>query len=250
MPVKWTPETDQRLLLKILETHDFSLNPKKVSDAWLAKGENPKNQPTPRAITERLVRLRQLNKDSSNSNSEGHFSIGKGATNSAASTPRKPRAKLTPGGGGGSSKASSGGKRKQPGKSKVDEDEGVHVKMERADGYNDDGDDDVNDVEIVDTPTRKRPAMGMNMNMNMGFPIVGSTLKLEPMDDDPFLDGMSPSKRVRRASTLAPGMVSYLEEDGDEGEDDKDGSGSSSTEYVPKHEHDHDQEDDYDLFAA
>ncbi|KAL4782493.1 hypothetical protein BJX76DRAFT_358859 [Aspergillus varians] len=84
MPMKWTPETDQLLLLKILETHELKVNTAKVAEAW-SPGQN---RPTPRAITERLVRMRQMVKSSSAQGTEGHFSIGSGAS-STASTPRK-----------------------------------------------------------------------------------------------------------------------------------------------------------------
>ncbi|PGH06044.1 hypothetical protein GX51_02635 [Blastomyces parvus] len=56
MPVKWTPEMDQQLLLKILETHELSVNTVKVAKAWPA--DNPKAIPSPRAITERLVKIK------------------------------------------------------------------------------------------------------------------------------------------------------------------------------------------------
>ncbi|PGH33824.1 hypothetical protein GX50_03393 [[Emmonsia] crescens] len=56
MPVKWTPEMDQQLLLKILETHELSVDTKKVSQAW--PGDDPNAKPTPRAITERLAKIK------------------------------------------------------------------------------------------------------------------------------------------------------------------------------------------------
>ncbi|KAL2812116.1 hypothetical protein BJX63DRAFT_432927 [Aspergillus granulosus] len=34
MPVRWTPEKDQLLLLKILETHNLSVDTRKVAEAW------------------------------------------------------------------------------------------------------------------------------------------------------------------------------------------------------------------------
>ncbi|KAL8729261.1 MAG: hypothetical protein Q9166_004882 [cf. Caloplaca sp. 2 TL-2023] len=54
MPIKWTPERDQTLLLKILETSDISANVKLISETW------PENEeaPTPRAIQERLHKIR------------------------------------------------------------------------------------------------------------------------------------------------------------------------------------------------
>ncbi|KAL4745295.1 hypothetical protein BDW72DRAFT_211535 [Aspergillus terricola var. indicus] len=67
MPMKWTPEKDQLLLLKILETHDFRLDPKKVAEVWPTI-EN-QDKPTPRAITERLVRIRAMVKPGKSNNS-------------------------------------------------------------------------------------------------------------------------------------------------------------------------------------
>ncbi|KAL4763514.1 uncharacterized protein BDW70DRAFT_157928 [Aspergillus foveolatus] len=90
MPMKWTPEKDQLLLLKILETHDFRLDPKRVAEVWrksrrpffISKSEFRPNQqtqhtatienqdkPTPRAITERLARIRAMVKPGKSNNS-------------------------------------------------------------------------------------------------------------------------------------------------------------------------------------
>ncbi|KAL4949646.1 hypothetical protein BDW69DRAFT_188093 [Aspergillus filifer] len=93
MPVKWTAERDQLLLLKILETHDLKLDPKKVVAAWPSSEEKP----TPRAITERLVRIRASikggdKKGSSDSTSNTKLSIASGqrtGRQSVTSTPSK-----------------------------------------------------------------------------------------------------------------------------------------------------------------
>ncbi|KAL2853022.1 hypothetical protein BJX68DRAFT_265261 [Aspergillus pseudodeflectus] len=101
MPMRWTPEKDQLLLLKILETHQLAVDTKRIAEAWPA-GED---KPTPRAITERLVRMRAMVKSTASASGSpggektgGHFSIGKGVgRGSPASTPRashaNPRAK-------------------------------------------------------------------------------------------------------------------------------------------------------------
>ncbi|KAI9828884.1 MAG: hypothetical protein M1819_006499 [Sarea resinae] len=81
MPVKWTPEVDQILLLKILETHEISVDPKKIVVAWPSDRETP----TARAITERLVKIRKDAK----ANGAGNFSVGKGTSGSTPTTPRK-----------------------------------------------------------------------------------------------------------------------------------------------------------------
>ncbi|EEH17270.1 hypothetical protein PABG_07357 [Paracoccidioides brasiliensis Pb03] len=79
MPVKWNAEMDQQLLLKIIETHDLRVDTERVSDAW--PGDEPKAKPTPRAITERLVKIKSIIKNNN------------GAT--PTSTPRKKLATTT-----------------------------------------------------------------------------------------------------------------------------------------------------------
>ncbi|KAJ0421966.1 hypothetical protein BJY00DRAFT_311677 [Aspergillus carlsbadensis] len=98
MPMRWTPEKDQLLLLKILETHQLAVDTKRVAEAW-PSGED---KPTPRAITERLVRMRAMVKSSASASGTtggektgGHFSIGKGVgRGSPVCTPRVSPAKL------------------------------------------------------------------------------------------------------------------------------------------------------------
>ncbi|GLA71734.1 hypothetical protein AtubIFM55763_002214 [Aspergillus tubingensis] len=96
--MKWTPEKDQLLLLKILETHSLSVDAKRVAEAW-PKSLGP-DMPTPRAISERLVRMRNTARESSGM--EGHFSIGKGLktgspmTKSTASAASSPASVSTP----------------------------------------------------------------------------------------------------------------------------------------------------------
>ncbi|KAI9763019.1 MAG: hypothetical protein M4579_000082 [Chaenotheca gracillima] len=83
MPVKWTPDNDQILLLKILETHpSMSVDTSLVSAAW----PQDREKPSPRAITERLVKIRK--------SAGAHFSVGSAQSangGSAKVTPRKPR---------------------------------------------------------------------------------------------------------------------------------------------------------------
>ena len=58
------------------------------TDIHYSAGDDPNAKPTARAITERLVKMRQMVK----SNGAGHFSIsGKNGSSSTPSTPRKPR---------------------------------------------------------------------------------------------------------------------------------------------------------------
>ncbi|KAK4987473.1 hypothetical protein LTR50_004605 [Elasticomyces elasticus] len=82
MPVKWSPDTDQLLLLLILKTHSISVDAKKVADAWPNdRGEKP----SARAVTERLVKIRNLARASGGED----FSIG-GKGGSKPSTPSMP----------------------------------------------------------------------------------------------------------------------------------------------------------------
>ncbi|KAL4890506.1 hypothetical protein BDV59DRAFT_204221 [Aspergillus ambiguus] len=213
MPMKWTPENDQLLFLKILETHDFALDTKRVAEAW-PQGEN---RPTPRAITERLVRMRQMVKASPN-NSDSHFSIGKGT----ASTPRKPRS--TPKAAG----TTSTGKRKRRAKKRdeyefdesADDQAAVPIKMEAPVDH-----DDV----AIDTPTKEKKSLQPAF-ADLNLHLVGTTLKVEPRDDDPFVFGASLPKQVRTASTLPPGMVNF----GTDEEDREDEGGTSVWEYHPE----------------
>ncbi|KAI9814032.1 MAG: hypothetical protein M1827_003496 [Pycnora praestabilis] len=118
MPVKWTPDVDQILLLKILETHDLSVDAKKVSAAWPSDRETP----TARAISERLVKIRSMAK----ANGAGHFAVSSGRSTGntngngkGPSTPRKPRA---PKANGGTTTGNDGGsgKRKRTTKNVAD----------------------------------------------------------------------------------------------------------------------------------
>ncbi|KAL2041777.1 hypothetical protein N7G274_005561 [Stereocaulon virgatum] len=84
MPIKWTPEIDQILLLKILETSQVNADVKAIAAAWPTNHEKP----TPRAITERLVKIRNGSKATGTAS---HFSVSGSKTGSQGGTPRKPR---------------------------------------------------------------------------------------------------------------------------------------------------------------
>ncbi|KAI4159797.1 MAG: hypothetical protein LQ342_006308 [Letrouitia transgressa] len=80
MGVKWTPE----LLLKILETSDVRIDSKAVAERW------PKEKgfsPTPRAIQERLIKIRQI--------AQASFSISshKAKIDNKGAPPATPRAR-------------------------------------------------------------------------------------------------------------------------------------------------------------
>ncbi|PLB41535.1 uncharacterized protein BDW47DRAFT_122577 [Aspergillus candidus] len=227
MPVKWTPEKDQLLLLKILETHELSVDTKKVADAWPA-GES---RPTPRAITERLVRMRQMVKQSSKDSSEGHFSIGKGGS-SNPSTPRKPRK-----GPGSATATPSSGKRKRVANGPA---MSSPIKQELEDGMN------VGSVPIKleQDSSLSRPSFGAvpYANGREETGVTGSTIGLESQVgsgvDRVGVDyhlimrdrDVSPTKRPRRAAVPAPGMMRYMVDEDDDGVDVE----SSASEYVPE----------------
>ncbi|MCJ1397945.1 hypothetical protein MMC11_001141 [Xylographa trunciseda] len=87
MPIKWTSENDQLLLLKVLETHSITIDTKAVSAAWPTdKGEVP----SARAITERVVKIRSLAKATGG----GTFSVKSSQSKSPSAT--KMKASITP----------------------------------------------------------------------------------------------------------------------------------------------------------
>ncbi|KAF2181717.1 hypothetical protein K469DRAFT_691806 [Zopfia rhizophila CBS 207.26] len=57
MPMKWTPENDHILLLKLVETHGIQVDGAKIVAAW---PDNAPEKPTPRAIKERFAKLHKL----------------------------------------------------------------------------------------------------------------------------------------------------------------------------------------------
>ncbi|KAJ5591093.1 hypothetical protein N7450_005065 [Penicillium hetheringtonii] len=81
--IRWTPSADQTLLLKILETHELSVDTNKVAAAW--PGEEAA-RPTPRAIKERIAKIKELNKTAACASSN--------ATDSPSSGPKLPASKV------------------------------------------------------------------------------------------------------------------------------------------------------------
>ncbi|RHZ72345.1 hypothetical protein CDV55_104519 [Aspergillus turcosus] len=212
MPMRWTPENDQLLLLKILETHELSVDANKVAAAWPGTDDNEK--PTPRAIKERLVKMRQIVKASGGDG----FAIGVKA-GSETSTPKKPKKTATP-------VKTPGSKRKRGEKAatmtdmndnatplKNEENEISPVKMET-------GEDE------IDTPTKKKPLhptlSGNRPQLQTGF------VKTEGSDESVFGILSTPTKRSRKASVLPAGMINF--EGDDQGVDDPE---SSASEFLP-----------------
>ncbi|PYH49945.1 uncharacterized protein BP01DRAFT_9941 [Aspergillus saccharolyticus JOP 1030-1] len=211
--MRWTPEADQLLLLKILETHNLSVNSKKVAEAWPVSANQ--QGPTPRAISERLVKIRNMAGTS--------FSISKGSDSNTTptATPRKSRksAPSTP----------SSAKRKHdavkaesiPPESVTKSEIDGPVKMEVETtpfGI---------DNTLDSTPTRKTPlAVGAANQLYAGHPlyVVNGPAAPVPVDQN------SPSKRVRKQTSAAPGMIDWTGYDGDEKEVETE---SSASEYCP-----------------
>ncbi|MCJ1284264.1 hypothetical protein MMC26_003595 [Xylographa opegraphella] len=96
MPIKWTSENDQLLLLKVLETHAISIDTKAIVAAWPT---NNGEVPTPRAITERILKIRSLAKaagdvaSSNNSTPCKSPCAPKPKASTAPTAPKKPRTK-------------------------------------------------------------------------------------------------------------------------------------------------------------
>ncbi|KAG0636945.1 hypothetical protein HOY80DRAFT_1138718 [Tuber brumale] len=78
--MKWTADNDQLLFLKLIETHDVSVRPQKIQEAWPRDG---REVPTARAISERIAKLRNTVKTAST----GPTSFS--PTSSTQTTPRK-----------------------------------------------------------------------------------------------------------------------------------------------------------------
>ncbi|OJZ92471.1 hypothetical protein ASPFODRAFT_121917 [Aspergillus luchuensis CBS 106.47] len=245
--MKWTPEKDQLLLLKILETHSLSVDAKRVAEAW-PKSLGP-DMPTPRAISERLVRMRNTARESSGM--EGHFSIGKGLktgspmTKSTASAASSPASVSTP----HNLRVSNARK-------------GSALKRKRDD---DDDDDEVEDGDVGEytpTPAKMKVEGGSDTEIENGVETPTKAMKGKGVSARPSAQvkkevvdleseaEVAPVKRVRKASALAPGMVEWKDED-DEGEGE-----SSASEYVPEVEakgegvYSAEEFDDGDLYDA
>lgn len=159
-------------------------------------GTEPGSKPTPRAITERLVRMRAQVRASGT----GNFSIGSGKA-SATSTPRKPRAPSNKSAGNTPASA----KRKR---SDIDD--------SAANSKGDAGDDDMK----IDTPSKKeKPKRGHVKKESNDSEITLPDLGAVPA---------TPTKRIRTPATCPAGMVVYLSEGENKSIE------SSSSEYVPE----------------
>ncbi|KAL9059239.1 MAG: hypothetical protein Q9162_001276 [Coniocarpon cinnabarinum] len=207
MPVKWDPAMDQLLLLKILETvwlpsrselwfydHDLKVDVKKISESW---PDDQKDKPTPRAITERLVKIR------SNARSVGAGNFGISSSQSKGPSPSKPRAAPSaPATPSKSTKFAKGGTNNStPSKRKKPDD--VPVKLES---------DDIEVIGQFSTPKKdfqKRTSSGHNLADLVNNPdsLLTPTKDMDHLsmgsnEHDEEEEVESPSKRPRRASAV------------------------------------------------
>ncbi|KAI4167543.1 MAG: hypothetical protein LQ348_007641, partial [Seirophora lacunosa] len=60
MPIKWTADKDQKLLLEIVRASNISVDVKKISENWSTSDNETEAAPTPRAIQERIHKIRSL----------------------------------------------------------------------------------------------------------------------------------------------------------------------------------------------
>lgn len=172
---------------KVAEAWRTSLPPQTVENPFIPSftftaGTDAKDKPTPRAITERLARMRQMAKSAGGN--AVNFVIKKD-TSGNGSTPSTP-SKARNGAGAGKSTASTPGSAKRR-------------KMEAANAASDDNDD-----EIMKTPS-KTP------RVKEASPVEAKAIKLELEELGNMQD--TPTKRSRKSSVLSAGMVHYFADD-------------------------------------
>ncbi|PYI30656.1 hypothetical protein BP00DRAFT_426363 [Aspergillus indologenus CBS 114.80] len=233
--MRWTPEADQLLLLKIVETHNLSVNYKKVAEAWpVAVGEMP---PTPRAISERLIKIRNM-AGTTTSTSKGNNQDDNTNPITPNATPRKPRKSTAP-----STPSSTKRKRgdtavkaeSMPADSPIKSEMGTGPSPIKIEAQNNPFGIDTHMLET--TPTRKTPlahaaAGAANQLVYAGHTLyqthgTAAAIQVEPD---------TPSKRVRKPAAPAPGMVNWTTHHHfgrDEQDVDVD---SSASEYYPENE--------------
>ncbi|CAI7670460.1 unnamed protein product [Penicillium palitans] len=157
--VKWDSAADQTLLAKILETHDLSVDAARVAEAWPAQDSDQK--PTPRAIKERLSRIKE--------NVRLGSAAGSGPSSPVTPKKRTPRKKAT------ETTASAGPrKRKRVTKEAAADEEEVNVKEEDLPE-----DDNVPKNEALAEPAIKEET---------GLDIIDFLLHPQVKDDSPNAD--------------------------------------------------------------
>ncbi|KAL8778067.1 MAG: hypothetical protein Q9213_007586 [Squamulea squamosa] len=181
MPIKWTAERDQTLLLKIVEIAGVSADVKAISEAWPSHEEAP----TPRAIQEHIHKLRaQFGLKGS-----GKFKMvgtvgSRGGTSSVKSSPAKsspakpsaPGTKLANGG--------KGNKRKRADDDGNDSDSSaVTYKAEKAGS-------DVDDAKAPSPAPMKKPAKKAAKNQANANSSTVDTVK-EEFHENMGMDGVT-----------------------------------------------------------
>ncbi|KAJ5607843.1 hypothetical protein N7537_004462 [Penicillium hordei] len=154
--VKWDSTADQTLLAKILETHDLSVDAARVAEAWPTQDSDQK--PTPRAIKERLARIKE------------NVRIGN-AAGSGPSSPVTPK-KRTPRKKANETAASAGPSRKRKRVTKeaaADDEEEVSTK--EAEG-----------LHTVDNEPDNEPLTGSAIEKEIGLDVIDPLLHPEFQD--------------------------------------------------------------------
>ncbi|KAL9009249.1 MAG: hypothetical protein Q9173_005704 [Seirophora scorigena] len=112
MPIKWTADKDQKLLLEIVRASNISVDVKKISENWTTSDNENEAAPTPRAIQERIHKIRSMANKGKKSGTGTRFkmigTVGSKSNNSPAAKKASP-AKVTK----GRARASSPGARKE-----------------------------------------------------------------------------------------------------------------------------------------
>ncbi|KAJ5402336.1 uncharacterized protein N7487_008232 [Penicillium crustosum] len=157
--VKWDSTADQTLLAKILETHDLSVDAARVSEAWPAQENDQK--PTPRAIKERLSRIKE------------NVRLGN-AAGSGPSSPVTPK-KRTPRKKANETTASAGPSRKR--------------KRVTKDAVADDEEEEANAKEEEDLPLdEKEPLAESAIKKEIGLDVIDPLLHPQVKDKSPNAD--------------------------------------------------------------
>ncbi|OCL12054.1 hypothetical protein AOQ84DRAFT_421325 [Glonium stellatum] len=179
MPIKWTPELDQLLLCLIIETQTFKLDPEKVVAAWPTdKGDVP----TARAITERIVRIRQRGKTHGKPNGKkSRFSLSFSASKSTNATPRKlgDPAPVTPKKPLSSAKSTPAGRKRKVVKKLSDDDDSddLYIKVPTRVARH-------KAEEPVDGPTAGHESQTVDFMDTGSSPKMAGTLKRQAADHD------------------------------------------------------------------
>ncbi|KAL8644276.1 MAG: hypothetical protein Q9210_007334 [Variospora velana] len=144
MPIKWSADKDQKLLLKILETSNITVDVKMISTNWST--DPGEEAPTPRAIQERIHKIRAMAKGKGTGSFKMTGTVGSQSSPSKVTKPRaspkKKNAKETT-----AEKRKRGGKRGAGSKEDSDADNisdaSSTVDVFKTEGNGSDADDDM-----------------------------------------------------------------------------------------------------------